>query len=260
MIRKFLIGLFVTLVLVSCKGTSGVIGGSGTADSGLAIKSIISAHKAANPNFKTLASRVKVAYENDKQSQSITVSLRIEKDAKIWIKASVLGITLAKALVTPNRVSYYETLGNTYFDGDFSLLSDWLGTELNFEKTQAILLGQSIFELDSKSYVSKVTNNAYKLEPKIQPANFLHTVMLNPENFKVNSGSVTQSLDNRSFSIWYGAYQQLEGSSYPTEIQINSKDGNTNTQIEVIYRNIDLNVAVSFPFEIPEDYEEIQLD
>lgn len=206
-----------------------------------------------------MSSRIKVAYEDDKQRQNITVNLRMQKDEKIWMKASILGITLAKVLITRERVSYYETISNTYFDGDFALLSNWLGTELDFEKTQAILLGQSIFSLDKTTYTASVSENRYKLEPTRQPANFIHSLLLNPNNFKVNSGIVSQPIDNRQLSIAYGDYQELEGSFYPSVIQINSMEGDSRTIIAVNYRKINLNVSLSFPFKIPEGYEEIQL-
>lgn len=246
------------ILMVSCTGSRMVID-TNKADPGLALKSIISAHRAAMPKFSTMVSRIKVAYEDDKQRQNITVSLRMKKDEKIWMKASVLGITLVKVLITQDRVSYYETISNTYFDGDFALISDWLGTDLNYEKTQAILLGQSIFGLDKATYIASVSENGYKLEPLQQPANFVHSLLLNPNNFKVRSGVVSQPIDNRWLSIVYGDYQELEGSFYPSEILINSVEGDSRTKIAMNYRKINLNVSVSFPFEIPEGYEEIQL-
>jgi len=255
---KQLLILVFGILLVSCTGSRTVIG-TNNANPGLALKSIINAHRAATPEFSTMASRIKVAYEDEKQRQNITVSLRMQKDEKIWMKASILGITMAKALITQDRVSYYETISNTYFDGDFDLLSNWLGTDLNFEKTQAILLGQSIFGLDKATYMASVSENNYKLEPRQQPANFIHSLLLNPNNFKVNSGIVSQPIDDRQLSIAYGDYQELEGSFYPTVIQINSFEGDSHTNIAVNYRKINLNVSVSFPFEIPIGYEEIQL-
>ena len=45
-------------------------------------KEVISAHKAASPEFKTLAGRVQLVYEDEEKLQSITVSLRMEKDKK----------------------------------------------------------------------------------------------------------------------------------------------------------------------------------
>ncbi len=256
--KIFLYTLALSLLLVSCKGGKTVIG-STTADASLAVASIIKTHKAASPNFKTLASRVQVAYADEKKEQSVTVSLRMEKDKVIWIKAALLGITIAKVKITPERVSYYETISNTYFDGDFDLLSDWLGTDLDFDKTQAILLGQSIFSLEKGKYTSSISSNKYELAPKSQPNNFIHRLLLNPDNYKVNSGYLNQPNDDRELSMRYGDYQKLNGSFYPTQVFIKSSEGDSETNIAVKYKKIDLNVDLSFPFNIPSGYEEIEL-
>lgn len=250
--------LMVLLLTAGCRGGKSAVG-STAANMALPTASIIASHDKASPKFNTLASRVQVVYEDEKREQSITVSLRMEKDKTIWIKASLLGITLAKAIITPEKVQYYETISNTYFDGDFALLSDWLGTELNYDKTQAILLGQSIFRLDKKNYTSNVSNNKYQLQPKRQPQNFIHSLLLNPGNFKVDSGSLSQPDDNRMLSLRYADYQEISGGFYPSEIMIRSSEGTSNTRIDVKYRKIDLNVSLSFPFSIPEGYEEIKL-
>ncbi|MEZ4778146.1 MAG: DUF4292 domain-containing protein [Flavobacteriaceae bacterium] len=257
MLKKTIVLLSTALFLIlsGCKGTKSVV----ETKKGLPLGELISFHDAASPNFNTLASRVQVLYYDGKNNQSITVSLRMEKDKTIWIKASILGITLAKAIITPNRVSYYETISSTYFDGDFSLLSDWLGTDLNFQKTQAILLGQSIFSLNDSQYKTSVVSNQYKIEPKKQPYNFIHSIFLNPKNYKVISGSVSQPNEKRLFSIRYGDYQLLEGSYYPGDILIDASEKDEKTKISVSYKSIDINASVSFPFEIPEGFERIEL-
>jgi hypothetical protein len=258
-LTKILTILLLVFLFIGCKGSKAVVGNS-SADASLSAASIIATHKAASPKFNTLASRVQVVYQDEKKEQSITVSLRMEKDKTIWIKASLLGITLAKVIITPNRVSYYETITNSYFDGDFTLLSEWLGTDLDFEKTQAILLGQSIFSLSKNSYRSFVSNNKYQLEPKQQPANFIHSLLLNPDDFKVNSGRLSQPGDQRELSLRYGPYQELNGSKFPSEIFIRSMESGSKTNIDVRYKKIDLDVSLSFNFKIPDGYEEIVLE
>jgi len=246
-----------SLLAMSCGGSKSV--SSTTVINKLSSKDIIKTHDAAIPNFSTLAARMHVVYENEKKLQSITVSLRMEKDKKIWIKASLLGITMAKVLITPETVSYYETISNTYFDGDFSLLSDWLGTEIDFEKAQSILLGQSIFSLDS-DYKSLIVINKYKLQPKLQPSNFIHSLFLNPDNFKISSESLSQPNEQRMFTVNYGKYQKIEGGFYPTEIQILATDNGTKTKIAVNFKKIDHNAPIRFPFTIPNGYKEIRLN
>ncbi|MFT5249772.1 MAG: hypothetical protein ACI93P_001504 [bacterium] len=255
---KFSILLVVSLFVTSCGGGKMLVG-SDTANLSMSSKDIIKTHDEAQPNFSTIAARMHVQYESGKDMQSLTVSLRMEKDQKIWIKASILGITLAKLYITPESVSYYETIKNTYFDGDFSLLSDWLGTDIDFEKAQGILLGQSIFNLDNK-YKSDVIANKYRLQPKMQPHNFIHSLLVNPDNFKIASESLSQPTDNRMFTINYGDYQSIEGGYYPSEFKIIATQKEEKTKIVVNYKKIDYNVSIRFPFTIPNGYEEIQIN
>ncbi|MRT15591.1 DUF4292 domain-containing protein [Vitellibacter sp. q18] len=252
--QKFFYLLFV-LVLASCGTTKKI-----TDLESASAKELISAHKAANPDFKTLAGRVQLVYETEEKLQSITVSLRMEKDKNIWIKASVLGITIAKVSITPTSVSYYETIGKTYFQGDFALLGEWIGTPINFQQAQNLLLGQTIFTLNASEYSAAVFQNKFKIQPKQQPQNFIHSLFLNPENFKVASESLSQPNNERLLSIRYGDYQKIGDQFYPSTILIDTSEKGSKTKIEINYKKIDLNVDVSFPFEIPAGYEEIQLN
>jgi hypothetical protein len=250
--------MLAVFVISSCGGSKSV-NGSSKVNPSLSVKNIVSAHDAASPDFSTLAARIQVEYEEEKKQQSITISLRMKKDETIWIKASLLGITLSKLILTPDRVSYYETLGKTYFDGDFSLLSEWLGTEIDFDKAQSILLGQSIFKMNSSKYSKRIIQNSYQLYPKQQPENFIHYLFLNPQNFKVASGSLSQPNNNRLLSIRYGDYQKMDNDFYPTTIVIIATENESNKRFNLNYKKIDLNLSVNFPFRIPNGYKEIQL-
>ena len=55
----------------------------------------------------------------------------MEKDKVIWLSAP-LGI--ARMMITPDQVAFYNKRDNTYFDGDYSLLSDFVGFDLDFLK------------------------------------------------------------------------------------------------------------------------------
>lgn len=246
--------LLLLFVLASCGGAKNI-----SNIENASAKEVISAHKAATPDFNTLASRVQLVYETDEKLQSITVSLRMEKDKNIWIKASILGITISKVLITPTSVSYYETIGNTYFQGDFALLGEWIGTPINFQQAQNMLLGQSIFTLNTSEYSAAIFQNKFKIQPKQQPQNFIHSLFLNPENFKVVSETLAQPNDERLLSIRYGDYQKIGEQFYPSSILIDTSEKGSKTKIEMNFKKIDLNVDVSFPFDIPVGYEEIQL-
>jgi len=249
--------LLMFLLITSC-GSGKKAVGSEIANKSLSLKDIIINHDKALPEFSTIAARMQVRYESVTDSQSLTVSLRMQKNQKIWIKASLLGITLAKIYITPESVSYYETISSTYFEGDYSLLSDWLGIDIDFEKAQGILLGQSIFDLDNE-YVLSIEANKYMLQPKTQSYNFIYSLLVNPDNFKIATESLTQEKDGRIFSINYGAYQNFEGEYFPSYFRINATQKEERTQIIVNYKKIDFNVSIRFPYTIPKGYEEMQL-
>lgn len=247
--------LLVFLILTACGGAKV----EAPKTKGMAIKEVVAFHKAAIPVYETMAGRMQLAYETEGSGQRVSVNYRMKKDEVIWAKASILGITIAKVNITPTSVSYYETIGRTYFDGDFSLLSDWLGTSIDFQQAQNLLLGQSIFLLDPSQYTSDLFNNTFKIQPKKQPQNFIHSLFLNPENFKMVSTSVSQPKLDRFLSVHYGDYQKIDGQFFPTKISIVSTQDKEQTKIEINYRKIDLNVDINFPFEIPTGYEQIKL-
>lgn len=249
-----LTALTFSLLFISCRTAKTV----GEVED-LSVKKLISLHEAAEPQFTTLAGRVQLAYETETKEQRITVSLRMEKDKTIWVKASVLGITLAKILITPESVSYYETIGKTYFEGDFSLLGEWLGTPINFQQAQNLLLGQSIFALHPSKYTTEVYQNKYKIQPKNQPSNFIHSLFLNPVDYKVALETLSQPENDRILNVRYGAYQKVKGQYFPGDISIVTTEEQSQTKIEINYKKIDLDVDISFPFDIPDGYERIEL-
>ena len=138
-------------------------------------------------------------------------------------------------------------------------MSDWLGIDIDFEKAQGILLGQSIFDLDNE-YVLSIEANKYMLQPKTQSYNFIYSLLINPDNFKIASESLSQPIDDRMFTINYGAYQNLEGGYFPSDFRIIATQKEEKTQIVVNYKKIDYNVSIRFPFTIPNGYEEMQLN
>lgn len=252
--------ILVFVFLLSSCGSAKLVNGSRDANPGFSVKDIIKTHQAAAPQFETLAARVNVDYEDEKSSQNITVSLRMEKNKTIWIKASLLGITLSKAMLTPDRVQYYERISNTYFDGDFALISDWLGTEIDFEKAQNILLGQSIFRLESQAYNKSVENNQYKLAPKQDLPLFTHFLALNPDFFKIASQGIDQESKGRQLRMYYPDYQKVGDQVLPKKVVIKASENDAITTLEIDFRSVDLNIPIRFPFTMPDGLTEIQLD
>lgn len=254
---------FVILAFLLCTlgcGSTKAIKGSVIADKNLSTKALLNAHKTASQEFNTLAARMQVKYQTPQQSQSITTSLRIQKDAIIWIKASVLGVTLSKILITPQGFAFYETVGNSYFEGDFSFISDMLGTQINFDQVQSLLLGSSILDIKpsavttSPVLVGQEQSSKYRVTPKKQNLNYMLSMLFNPDNFMVHQVQILQPQSQKNLLLQYGPYQEIEDDYYPTQLGILALEEQEKTSIFVRYKKIDLNPRVGFPFTIPEGY------
>ncbi|SDZ80276.1 DUF4292 domain-containing protein [Bizionia paragorgiae] len=247
--------LVIALSFSGCKSSQTVVS-DGTLNPNLSAKQLIKNNFKNNADFKTLSSRVKIETINGDQSQAVSVSLRMEKDKVIWL--SKLGIV--KAMITPTRVAYYNKLDNTYFDGDFAYLSHLLGTELNFQKVQSLLLGESLFPLDHNTYALSIFENSYLLQPKTQEDVFEIFLMLNPTHFKMDSQQIAQSETSRLLQIDYLTYQNVEDEILPEQTKIIALEKDDQLEINIEMKGISLNEDLRFPFKIPSGYEAITLD
>ncbi|MBP2833323.1 DUF4292 domain-containing protein [Aquimarina sp. U1-2] len=226
----------------------------------LSAQKVIANHYNNAFNFTTLHAKIKVRYDDGKNSYSPSATLRIEKDKAIWISVKMLGITLAKVLITPEKVSYYEKIENTYFEGDFSMLSEWLGTkELDYQKIQQMLLGQALFNLRDDRYEAAIVEETYQLQPKTELALFERLFRIHPDSFKMSTQHIKQTAENRMLTISYNGYQKIGNQDFPKEINIEALQKDQKTTISIIYKMVDYNAQVSFPFKIPSGYKEVTI-
>ena len=252
---KNLLGFFALISLLSaCK--SGKIVTESTVDEKLSARAIIRNHYKNQANYRTLSGRMKIDYSDGISTQGVSVSLRMEIDKTIWLSAP-LGVV--KAYITPNRVSFYNKLQNEYFDGDFSYLSNLLGSELDFNQIQNLLLGQAIFDLREEKYDVSIAQAAYELKPRNAADLFKVLFQVEPQNFKMATQQLSQPLKKRLLQIKYKNYQQKDNRILPNEIAITAIDKDERTTIAIEYKNIEFNRSLNFPYKIPKGFDEIVL-
>lgn len=251
---KLLLFLAVLAFFVGCKSTK-TLSANGELISNISAKQLIKSNTKNSTKFKTLTSRIKIETSDGKKTQSFSLSMRMEKDKVIWM--SKLGIV--KAIITPTRVAFYNKLDNTYFDGDFSYLSNLLGTELDFEKVQNLLLGEALFNLNEDEFIASTHDKSYLLTPKEQLDLFEIFYLLNPRHFKMDSQQLAQPQENRLLQIDYKDYQEVESQAFPQNIRILAVESNDETIVDLEYKSITLNENLRFPFRIPSGYKEIEL-
>ena len=91
-------------------------------------------------DYKKFRSRVKTTYDNGRRKQQIIINLRMEKSKSIWMSANMI-VPIAKLLVTPEKVSFYEKFQKTFFEGDVSFINQQFDTSFEFKDLQNLLMG-----------------------------------------------------------------------------------------------------------------------
>lgn len=255
MIKNSLLVFLFSLVVLSCK-TKKIIS-SDEVNQALPVKTIIKQHYNGELRFKTLSGKIKIDYSDGDTSQGVSVSIRIEKDKTIWLSAP---LGMVKVYITPTRVSFYNRLQNEYFDGDFSYLSKLLGTELDFNNLQNLLLGQALTDLRKEKYGMQVVANTYELKPKKGLDLFKILFQIEPKHFKIATQQLSQPSENRLLQIEYQNYQKMAGQMLPNSIKIEATQGSDKTTIDIDYRNMEMNRTLKFPYKIPKSFKEIILE
>ncbi|WP_264566111.1 DUF4292 domain-containing protein [Flavobacterium sp. N3904] len=246
-----------SLTLVSCKAKAKVVTENKNTDSNrMNTKRIIENYYSNKSDFTTLYIKANVKYSDEKQTQNVTAEIKIKKDEQILVSIRFLGITMAKASITPTVVSYYEKIGGTYFEGDFSSLSQWLGTDLDYAKVQNMLIGQTMDDLTKGKYQDSLVDQTYRLED-ISNGTTKKYFFFDMEKFLLNKQEITQTDKNRMIQVSYSDYKIYNESQFPSTVFINAEQEKGKTEISLGYNAITINEELTFPYSVPNGYKRI---
>lgn len=220
---------------------------------------LIRNHYELDKDFKTAYIKAAVSYNDAKESLNLSADIRLQKDEKILISIRFFGITMAKGLITPTEVKYYEKSGGNYFEGDYTTLSKWLGTDLDFTKVQNMLIGEAFDNLEQGKYESTVENGLYKLEEKASE-NTLKTFLFEASMYLIKKQQIQQLAENRTLTVEYPNHQQYEKVSFPSGLKIDAINQEKKTQIDIEYSSVKFNDPLSFPYSVPSGYDRIFID
>jgi len=252
---KFL-AVLATVFFFGCKPKATLA--EGIATSNLSAEKVIENHYNNKSDFSTLYIKASARYEDAKQSQNVTAEIKIKKDQMILVSVRFLGITMAKALITPTEVKYYDKINNEYFEGDYSGLSKWLGTDLDFQKVQNLLLGKAIDNLRQSKYEVSIMNKWYKLENKSAATN--KSFYFEAERFLIKQQEINQPNLGRELLIQYPEYKDHGQMILPLKLVIDALNKGKKTNIDIEYKNVSFNEELSFPYSVPEGFERIFIE
>ena len=223
-------------------------------------------------NFNFLSSKASFTFDNGKKT-SFKAHLRIRKDSAIWVSITpLLGIEMARVLITKDTVKIMNRSSSEYFIGDYDYINHFLGADLDYQMLEALLIGNSLdFELNNKIHSSiyrkkdlyflstekkrKVKKEIKKDKNKIKKQ--AQVLWLDPATYKIKELLLTTSQSEHSLNCIYNDYREIDTQFVPFNLHFELKTDTMST-INIVYNKITLNNSLTFPFNIPTKYVQIK--
>ena len=257
--KKCIAILCAMITLAACKTQQAATLTEGKATGPKSVSEIIDGHYKSGKDFKTLYIKAAARYEDKHQSQNVTAEIKIKKDEIILVSIRFLGITMAKAIITPTRVSYYEKINGTYFDGNYAVLSRWLGTELDYSKVQNMLTGEALYDLTKGMYQASLEEGKYKLQ-SADRSSIIKKFLFEGSNYLLKQQEITQmGVEPRSLEIRYPSHREYPKAVLPASIVIEAEQKDR-VNINIEYNTVTFDEELTFPYEVPEGFEQITID
>jgi hypothetical protein len=208
----------------------------------------------------------------EKKNTSFSGQIRMKKDSVIWVSFSpVLGIELARLLVTTDSVKFLNRMNSTYFTGDYRLVNEFLQTNVDYDVLQSILLGNDLTYYENGNFRTSLDNDAYhlvtagrqKLKKFIRNEQdaeriYIQNIFIDPQTFKITQMKIKEiRKENKKLDAAYSDFCQLDGQLFPCRIDYDLS-AETPVKAAVVYSRISIRDTLTFPFRIPRDYKPVQ--
>jgi hypothetical protein len=224
--------------------------------------------------FNTISAKAAVVVaDSSNKKTSFKTHLRIKKDSIIWMSITpLLGIEVARVLITQDSVKLMNRAKSEYFVGDFDYINNLFGADLDYQMLEALLIGNSLdFEMNDKVrssvdrkkdlyYLSTEKKRRIKKELKKDKDKIKEqsqTLWLNPINFRINELLLSSPQSEKTLKGVYSDYREIDTQLLPYKMNF-SLESKTKVVIDVSYNKFTSGKSLSFSFKIPSKYEQIK--
>jgi hypothetical protein len=210
----------------------------------------------------------------EEKEESFDIRLSLRKDSAMLVNIQyVLGINVAKVLITKDSVKFVDYIHKTYFIGDFAYINDLLSADIDFDLLQSVLFGNSAKFYDDDSRLKPITdrqNCNYMLSTERkkrlkriinnaeEPSSDLQILTLNPDGFKIIRNEFEQSSTGRKFIANYSAFAVKDSVYAPYHVDIDILAQKA-ARLKINYVRIEKNSPQKLSLNIPAKYDAIQI-
>src|SRR6218665_4031941 len=224
--------------------------------------------------FNWLYAKANVESVIDGKEESFDIKLSIKKDSAILVSIRyILGLEVAKVLITRDSVKMVNYINKNYFRGDFNFINELLNSDLDYDLLQAVLFGNSAEFSDDDAKLKPVTdrlNCHYILSTerkrrlrKIQSGteelkSAMQALTLDPNNFKILKNEFIDPATSRKFIASYSNFTSKDSVFAPYHVDIDII-AQKKASLKIDYVRIEKNSVQKLSVNIPAKYEQLQI-
>ncbi len=218
--------------------------------------------------FDWFATKSDIVAEVNGDKQNLSAVIRIKHDSLIWISINaLLGIEVARVLITPDSLKLLNRINSTYLLGDVKQLSSLLNADFDFYMLQSLLLGNSFDYYEDERLKTSIENDVYiisslkkrnlhKAEINSDPQRDepLQSLYIDPKTFKLLRTGLIEYNPKRTMDISYSNFSVIDSlQTIPIQIDVDIKAQKTIT-VKLNYEKFKINQVQEVPFKIPAKY------
>lgn len=207
--------------------------------------------RANQTDFNTFSGKAKAKLNINGDNNDVTLNIRIQKNQRIWVSiTAILGVEVARALITPDSIQVINRLQSVYLKKPFSYVNNYAGRQVNYKTIESLLIGNAIPELvnDENAKVQAGVNGGTAISGSLQ--SLIYNLVLNT-GYRVTQTNLNNAPARQSLQVTNNNFVQANGKIIPSQINIRSAAGNNNIQADLQYSRTEFNQPQDYPFSIP---------
>lgn len=203
--------------------------------------------------YSTFKGKAKTKLNINKDSFNATLNTRIKHKEAIWISiTALLGIEVARVLITPNRVQIINRLEKEYIDKPFNYIYNYTSKEFSFNELENLLNGKMMSFAINKETLVLATLNGFELQGIQEDIDFTMQI---ENDYTLKNAIFLQTANGQKLSTYYDDYEIIQSQKTPKSVQIIINTDNLNLDAHMNYNSISFNEAFELPFSVPSGYK-----
>lgn len=200
-------------------------------------------------SFNTFSGKARAKLNIDGNSNDVTLNIRIKSGQRIWVSiTAILGVEVARALITPDSILVVNRLQGLYLKKPFSYIYGYASRQVNYKTIESLLVGNAIPELLNPDGNLQATGNGTAISGNLQ--DLLYNITLNADN-KATQTSLTSSAAGQALQVSNSVFMPAGNRVVPAQINIRSSVRNKNIQAVLHYSKAEFDQPQDYPFSIP---------